>query len=348
MLAGKTNLHEFAYGGTNLNPHFGTPPNPWNRDRIPGGSSGGSAVAVALALGMAFCATGSDTGGSIRGPAAYCGVTGLKPTFGLISRRGVTPVSMNLDHVGPIARSALDCALAVRVMAGHDPRDPYSAPVPAEDYAAGIDVGIRGLRIGVPTNHFFDGLEPEVKALVRSALDVLDDLGADLMDIEIPWVASRPSCITRVEFSAFHRERIEDRDLFAEMCKGTLTRMWDSERPTAAQYYDDLQRKAELVRLGADLMGRVDLIATPGVPRTAPTIAEAGTESFLRSHRYPGGEFNQSGQPTLSVPCGFAVDGLPVGLMLTGGRWKERLLLRAGHAYQMATDWHVRRPAADA
>jgi aspartyl-tRNA(Asn)/glutamyl-tRNA(Gln) amidotransferase subunit A len=251
---------------------------------------------------------------------------------------------MTLDHVGPMARSALDCALALSAIAGHDPLDPYSADMPNEDYSAGIDLGVRGLRIAVPTNHFFDGLETDVESLVRSAVEVLGSLGAELVEVEIPWAEPRYSSITRVELAAVHKERLEDPEFAAGLRRGTLTRMWNSNPVSVNRYASDLHRKVQLVRLGEELMKEVDLIATPSAPRAAPAIAEAETKSFLQKHRYIGGAFNQSGQPSMSVPCGFTKESLPAGLMLTGGLWKERLVLRAGHAYQQVTDWHLRRP----
>ena len=342
VLIGKTNLHEFAYGGTNINPHYGTPTNPWDSARVPGGSSGGSASAVAL--GMAFAAMGSDTGGSIRGPASYCGVTGLKPSFGLISRRGVVPVSMTLDHVGPMARSALDCAMVLDAIAGYDPADPYSANVPAGGYTRAIDAGVAGLRIGVPTNPLFRGLEPDVERAVRSAVQILEDLGARIIDLEAPWMDNTGGTITRTEFAWYHRKRLADPGLRKRFDQGTLTRQWRGPEPSAGDYFADLQRKAELTRRASSLMQEVDLIANPSTPRTAPTLAEAETPDFLKGHSFIGTIFNYASQPSISIPCGFAADGQPVGLMLSGARWNDALVLRAAHAFQQATDWHTRRP----
>ncbi|MDP6183298.1 MAG: amidase, partial [Gammaproteobacteria bacterium] len=224
IIIGKTNLHEFAYGGTGVNPHFGTPPNPWGLDRIPGGSSSGSAVSVAT--GMAPAAIGSDTGGSIRLPASHCGITGLKPTFGRVSRRGVFPLSMTLDNVGPMTRSALDCALVLEAIAGYDPGDPYSVDRQVEKFSAGIDIGIRGRRIGVPSNFFFEELEVGVEESVKQALDVLRDLGAVLVDVEIPWALDAfQNNIVGIEAAWVHRERLADSEVSARIGKDTVSRL---------------------------------------------------------------------------------------------------------------------------
>ncbi len=342
ILIGKTNLHEFAYGGTGVNPHFGTPPNPWGLDRVPGGSSSGSAVAVAT--GMVPAAIGSDTGGSIRLPASHCGITGLKPTFGRVSRRGVFPLSMTLDTVGPMTRSALGCALMMEVIAGFDPGDPYSSRGKQEVFSAGIDIGIRGRRIGVPRSYFFDDLEADVEASVRKALITLEDLGAVLVDIDIPWAQEAfDNNISRIEAVAIHRRRIDDPDVSDKLGKDTLRRLRDGPSSDADEYHWQLDRRFRFASLAESLMNDVDLVATPTAPSVAGKIEDVDTLKYRRVLRFTS-VFNQTWQPSLSIPCGFDGQGLPVGLMLTGAMWSERLVLRAGHAYQLATDFHDRKP----
>ncbi len=337
ILLGKTNLHEFAMGGTSVNPHYGTPPNPWDPERVPGGSSGGSGVAVAR--GMAAGALGSDTGGSIRVPSSHCGVTGIKPTFGLVSRRGVWPLSMSLDHVGPMARGALDCALLLNSLAGYDPGAPYSVDRHPEDFTDGVRAGIRGRHVGVPTNFFFDDLEPDVERLVRAAIQDLRGLGARIVEIEIPW-ADDPlgdeSRYVPVEAAWVHRQRLEDPELAARIGKDVLTRLRHGVGVDAGIYHRWLNRRAEIARLGDALFETVDLIATPTTHRTAAIITDTETLTYRRILSFTS-VFDFTHQPSISVPCGFDSAGLPVGLMLTGRRWNDcagvarRACLPAGH-----------------
>ena len=339
IIIGKTNLHEFAYGGTGVNPHFGTPPNPWGLDRIPGGSSSGSAVAVAT--GMAPAAIGSDTGGSIRLPAAHCGITGLKPTFGRVSRRGVFPLSMTLDNVGPMTRSALDCALVLEAIAGYDSGDPYSVDRRVERFSAGIDNGIRGRRIGVPSNFFFEDLEAGVGESVRQALDVLRDLGGVLVDVEIPWaIDAFENNIVGIEAAWVHRDRLADPEISARLGKDTLKRLRQGSGIDAIELHGRLNRRAEIASMAASMMANLDLIATPTSPGVAGRTEEVETLTYRPNLKFTG-VFNQTWQPSLSIPCGFGAEGLPVGLMLTGAMWNERFVLRAGHAFQQVTDWHT-------
>ena len=344
ILLGKTNLHEFAMGGSSVNPHYGTPPNPWDPTRVPGGSSGGSGVAVAR--GMAAAALGSDTGGSIRVPAAHCGITGLKPTFGRVSRRGVWPLSMSLDHVGPMARSALDCAHLLTVLGGYDPGDPYSENRPPQDYTDGIRAGIRGRRIGVPANFFFDDLEPDVERLVRAAIEDLRGLGARIVEIEIPWAANPLGADRRfvpVEAAWVHRQRLANPETTGRLGQDVLTLLRLGLGINARDYHGWAARRVEIVRLGDELLQEVDLIATPTTHRTAGIIAETQTLAYRRILSFTS-VFDITRQPSISVPCGLDSGGLPVGLMLTGRRWRDDLVLRAAHAYQQATDHHALRP----
>jgi aspartyl-tRNA(Asn)/glutamyl-tRNA(Gln) amidotransferase subunit A len=346
VILGKTNLHEFAFGPSSVNPHYGTPPNPWDPKRVPGGSSGGSGVAVGL--GMAAGAIGSDTGGSIRVPAAHCGITGLKPSFGLVSRRGVWPLSMTLDHVGPMARSAMDCALLLSVLAGYDPGDPYSEDRPPQDYTASIGAGIRGRRIGVPVNFFFDDLEPDVERLVRWGIEELRSLGAEIVEIEMPWAKSPLGAGRRlvpVEAAWIHRRHLADPEIMRRIGKDVAELMRRGVGVEASDYYGWLDRRMEIARLADELLQTVDLVVTPTAHRTAGLIAETETiayHSVLAFTRV----FDITHQPSISVPCGFDAGGLPVGLMLSGRRWNDALVLRAAYAYQEATDWHQRRPPA--
>ena len=344
ILLGKTNLHEFAMGGTSINPHYGTPPNPWDPRRLPGGSSGGSGVAVSLR--MAAAALGSDTGGSIRVPAAHCGITGIKPTFGLVSRRGVFPLSMSCDHVGPMGRSALDCALILNVLAGYDPNDPYSTNQQAQDFTHGIRAGIRGRRIGIPNNFFFDDLEPDVEKHVTTAIDKLGDLGAQIVNIDIPWAENSlgdNGLFVPVEASSLHRHRIENPEIASRMSKDVVEGMQQGSNIDARLYYEWTTRHSEIIRKGDKLLDQVDLIATPTTHRTAGIIAGTYSGDYGRVLSFTS-LFDVTRQPSISLPCGFDSLGLPIGLMLSGQRGDDSFVLRAAHSYQQITDWHHQIP----
>jgi aspartyl-tRNA(Asn)/glutamyl-tRNA(Gln) amidotransferase subunit A len=343
---GKLNMHEWALGATNINRYFPSPRNPWDSERITGGSSGGSGVAIAT--GMCLGTLGSDTGGSIRIPASLCGITGLKPTFGRVSLRGVVPLSWSLDHSGPMARSALDCALILQAIAGFDPLDAGSVDRGVNDYSGGIDGGVRGLRVGVPANFFFDedAVDAGVAATVREAVKVLEGLGATLSTVEVPDIvrgARANGTILLADAAAYHEETIRDHpDEIQETVLGRLQNGANVSGPVYARARrTQSEFKAALHRLYQD----IDLLVAPTTPVVAqpfPAGDNVATTGALTRHT---GLFNVAGLPSISVPCGFSADRLPIGMMLTGRPWEEALVLRAAHAYQQATDWHVRRPA---
>lgn len=350
VLVGKTNLHEFAMGSTTNNPHFGTCHNPWNLEHIPGGSSGGSGAAVAASLCLG--ALGSDTGGSVRGPACQCGIVGLKPTYGLVSRHGMFPLSWSLDHAGPLAKTVRDTALLLGAIAGHDPRDPSSANVAIPDYTAGLEAGVRGLRVGVPREYFFERSTEEVERMVREAIGVLEQLGATIEEVSVPHIevaAAAGMTIISVEAAEIHarwlRTRPEDygADVRPRLQMGALFRGID---------YARAQRIRSLIqREFREVMSRVDVFVSPNNPVPPPRIdqpmvAVRGKEiwvmSLMPSLTIP---HNLTGYPALTVPCGLGASGVPVGLQIVGRPFEEVTVFRAAHAYEQATEWHRRRPA---
>jgi aspartyl-tRNA(Asn)/glutamyl-tRNA(Gln) amidotransferase subunit A len=346
---GKTALHEFAYGPTGVNPHYGTPQNPWDPGRVPGGSSSGSAVAVAADL--VPWAIGSDTGGSIRIPAALCGIVGIKPTYGRVSRHGVLGLSWSMDHVGPMARTVEDAALALTAMAGFDPNDPASADVPAPDFTAGIGEGVAGLRIGVVRDYFFRNVEPGVGAAVEEAARVLARLGADVTEVSFPLAAQSSVINLPIQLSeaaTYHRALLAEHwGEYSPMVRG---RLMPGFAVTAAMYLNGQRARALLTRQAQELLTRVDLLLTPTQPVGAPRIEDetvtidGHSEGVVNALTRLTRPFNLTGLPAISVPCGFTGSGLPVGLQLAGRAWEEGLVLRAAHAYERAAGWYQRRP----
>ncbi|HEY1295247.1 MAG TPA: amidase [Chloroflexota bacterium] len=351
VILGKHNLHEFAFGITSENPHFGAVRNPWNTDRIPGGSSGGTAAGVAG--GLCAAGIGSDTGASIRAPASFCGVVGLKPTYGRVSRVGGLPLAWSLDHAGPITRSVADCASVLQAIAGHDPSDPGSADVPVPDFSAQLNAGISGLRLGVPREYFFEVVEPEVDKLVRAAIDVLAGLGARVEEVSLPHVMHAQvagNVIMSTEAAAWHatwlRERPDDygSDVLARIRGGQLIR--------AVDYLASQQMRTLIQADFRQAFERVDVVVSPTVPLVAPPIGrtlEAGgplnvaPRSIANRDTVP---CNLTGMPAISVPCGFS-DGLPVGLQIMAPAFAEPLVLRVAAAYESASPWRAERPPID-
>jgi aspartyl-tRNA(Asn)/glutamyl-tRNA(Gln) amidotransferase subunit A len=340
VLIGKTNTHEFAYGPTGDRSYFGPTRNPHDARRITGGSSGGSGAAVASNL--CYGALGSDTGGSIRIPAALCGAVGMKPTFGRVSKSGVFPLSWSLDHVGPITRTVEDNALMLNVLAGHDQADPYSVDWPTEDFTRDLQRGLRGAGIGLPTSFYFERVDEEVEARVREAADVFRSLGAEVREVEIPnlWDTMRAQrLILGAEAYAVHRERLDNEpESFGEEVG---ERLLDGEPPKAYRYANARRRGV----LATDEFDRtlhdVDVLLAPTLPVTAPEIGqrEVGIGDYEETVRSAltrfTGPTDLTGHPSLSVPCGEAA-GLPVGLQLIGRRFDEATLYRFGHAYEEA------------
>ena len=344
VFLGKLNLHEWALGVTNQNPHFGPACNPWDLTRIPGGSSGGSAVAVAS--GFCYASPGSDTGGSIRIPAALCGVAGLKPTYGRVSLRGVIPLAWTLDHAGPLARTVHDLALTLAAIAGNDPLDPASSDVATEDYTSGIDDGARGVRVLVPTNYFFDGIDPEVDAAVREAARVLVKLGASVTEAALPRteLLAAQRAILLTDAAAYHREHLRERA--ADIGVDVVTRLRAGQTFTGMDYAQARRDRDELRREWLGMLGQHDVILSPTTLIAAPprdAQDAVATAQRLTANTLP---FNLTGLPAISIPCGFTGAGLPIGLQLAAGPWRERLLLRVARAYESATTWHERLPLA--
>ncbi|HVE06396.1 MAG TPA: amidase [Paraburkholderia sp.] len=344
VLVGKTRTHEFAWGTE-------TPPtrNPWDLSRIPGGSSGGSGAA--LAAGFAYGALGSDTGGSIRIPASLCGVVGLKPSFGRVSRVGIVPHSWSLDHAGPLALSVRDAALLLNVLAGFDARDPGSADVPVPDFTAQLGQGVAGLRIGVCRNHFFGANEADVEARVEQAIMDLAALGASIVEFEVPNLQYGLGAIYAIELassSAYHDLGLQRRASEA-MTDDVRTLVEIGRLVTAADYLKAEQLRARLIDDFKAVFARVDAIVTPASPVTAwqrgqASVVTGGLEEspLAASWRltYP---FNLTGLPALSLPCGFDSRGLPVGLQIAGKPFDEATVLRVAQAYENIHRWHERR-----
>ena len=369
VILGKTNMDEFAMGSSNETSHFGPVRNPWDPVRVPGGSSGGSAAAVAARLVPA--ATATDTGGSIRQPAALCGVTGIKPTYGRVSRYGMIAFASSLDQAGVIARTAEDAALLLGAMAGFDERDSTSVDQPVPDYAAALERPLTGLRIGLLKEFFEHGLDPAIDAALRTALEVLRAQGATLREVSLPnlplsvptyYVVAPAECssnLARFDGVRFGHRCENPRDLkdLYERSRGegfgpeVKRRIMTGTYVLSAGYYDAYYLKAQRVRqLIADdfrrAFGEVDVLIGP----TTPTVAfELGAKTSDPVTMYLNDIYtigaNLAGLPALSLPCGF-VDGLPVGLQLIGGHFTEERLLNVAHRYQRDTDWHRRAPEA--
>lgn len=346
-------MHEFAYGPTNTNPHYGDVRNPWDLDRLPGGSSGGSAAAVATS--MASAALGSDTGGSIRIPAALCGVVGLKPTYGRLSRHGAIPLAWSLDHVGPLCKTAEDAALVLGALAGWDPKDPASSRELVPDYAAELPQGVSGLKVAVLQEYATDPIDPEVVAAFQRALEVLRQLGVRVEEMSVPeaqYAVPASTAIISAESTAYHEERLRARpedygpDVRARLEGGLFI---------AATDYVRAQRIRRLVtERFQDVLQQYDALLCPTEPTTAPRIdqetvqfdglVETRVAALTRHTRL----FNLTGFPAASVPCGFASNGLPMGLQIAGAPFAEGTVLRIAHAYQQCTEWHLGVPPAAA
>jgi aspartyl-tRNA(Asn)/glutamyl-tRNA(Gln) amidotransferase subunit A len=339
---GKLNMSELASGPFGDNPHHGDVQNPWRAGHASGGSSSGSGAAVAA--GLAFGALGTDTGGSIRLPAACCGIVGLKPTYGRVSRAGVMALSWSLDHVGPMTRTVADAALMLSVMAGHDPRDATSSHRPVPPTLTLVDGSVSGLRVGVAENFYFDGIDPEMDSAVRAAIAGLDDLGARIETLALPDPSSMVSLsnvIARAEAAAVHHRVLRERP--HELGDAVRVRLGIGLGISAADYLQALRLRSRLTReFIAEVFARVDVLVLPVIPEPAPTYAaneEGGVEAkvarmgrFSRLTR----PLNGLGLPALSVPCGRSRDGLPLAFQIVGRPFDEPTVLRLGHAYETA------------
>jgi aspartyl-tRNA(Asn)/glutamyl-tRNA(Gln) amidotransferase subunit A len=344
ILLGKTATHEFAMGGPSFDLPWPPARNPWNTDHFTGGSSSGTGAAVAA--GLILGGSGSDTGGSIRLPAAYCGVTGMKPSYGRVSRHGVLPLAYSLDHVGPLAWSAEDCAILLQAMAGHDPADPASAAVAVPDYRAALRPDLRGMRIGV-VRHFFESdyhIDTEAQSAIDAALATMRGLGAELREIRLSPLQDYGACgwlILIGESWAVHEKVMRER--FLDYGRMMRNRVVLGAFLGAADYVQALRLRRALGEEAAEAMRGIDVLVTGITPGEAPRIDEKpGYESFQRPLMMP---FNVTGQPSLAVRCGFSAAGLPLSLQIAGRPFDEASVLRVGHAYEQATEWHRRRPA---
>ena len=367
VLVGKTNMDEFAMGSSNENSYFGPCRNPWNLDRVPGGSSGGSAAAVAA--GLVPAATGTDTGGSIRQPAAFCGISGLKPTYGRVSRLGMIAYASSLDQGGPMARSAEDCALLLEVMAGHDPRDSTSSEREAGGYTDALDQSLDGLRIGIPAEYFGAGLDDRVAGVIRAALENYERRGATLVELSLPRTslaipayyvvapAEASTNLSRYDGVRYGHRCATPRDLedlytrsreegFGEEVQ---RRILVGTYALSSGYYDAYYKKAQQVRrlIAEDFRSAfadVDMIAGPTTPGVAFALgAKTDDPTAMYLEDIYTLSVNLAGLPAMSIPAGF-VDGLPVGLQLIGQHFGEGRLLAAAHQYQQHTDWHLATP----
>lgn len=351
IIIGKTNMHEFAWGGTSANPHYGFVRNPWNTERFPAGSSGGSGAAVAART--CYGALGTDTGGSIRLPSAVNGIAGIRPTIGRVSNAGVVPLAWSMDTVGPMTRTVEDCAVMFGVIAGHDPRDAGSANVPVVDYTADLARGVQGLRVGVIPGYFFSHLQAPVYDAVKGALETLTELGACVIDVvEVESIAGNISAQLTVEScepSTYHQRWLRERP---EDYGDDVRMLLEIGEMHLATHYLQAQRYRALLRGEfLDAFKSVDVFVCPTLPFTATAIAETLVEiengvqeDMLAAIMQFTGVPSLTGLPSLNVPCGFDADGLPIGMQVIGRPFEEATLFRVGAAFQGVTDFHRRSP----
>jgi len=351
VLLGKTNMVEFAYGGNSVDSYFGAVHNPWSLTHAAGGSSSGSAAAVAA--GLCYGALGSDTAGSIRMPASICGIVGLKPTFGLVSNRGVIPLSWSCDHVGPMTRTVEDNAVVLQTIAGFDPVDTSSIQMSIPNYRAAVRGRPSALRVGIPRNFFFNGLDPEVDAAIKNAIAVLQKITGSVKDVVLPSPPDKQESIRgpvrAAEAYAYHHEWVNKTpDLYQPE---TLFRIRTGADVTTLDYIQGRRDLAQARQIIDKIFDTVDILVTPTTPAPPPTIAESTTDVSTSMRLYAPyirntSPFNVYGIPTLSVPCGFTNKGLPIGLQISARNGAEAVVLRLASAYERATDWHRRSPDA--
>jgi aspartyl-tRNA(Asn)/glutamyl-tRNA(Gln) amidotransferase subunit A len=343
IMMGKTNTHEIALGITGNNPHYGTARNPWDTTRIPGGSSSGSAIAVAT--GMALGALGTDTGGSIRIPASLCGVVGFKPTFGRVSLRGVFPLSWNLDHVGPLTKSVRDAALLLQIIAAYDSLDPASVKMLTGDYLGHLKDDVKGRKIALGTGEFIETSDPEVLQAVQEAAKVCETLGCKVQEVDVSWLkeaALANKLMTQSDGAAVHRDRLREHpELFGDDIR---RRLEDGANTPLADYILARRTQAEAKKKFEQFFESQDFLILPTTPIAAPTIeGHDAVEQAGRLTRFTA-PFNLAGLPALSLPCGFTKDSLPIGLQIVSRAWGESKVLNLGHAFEQATEWHNRLP----
>jgi len=349
ILLGKLNLHEFAYGPTGVNPHYGTPRNPWDRSRMPGGSSSGSGVAVAARLAAA--ALGTDTGGSIRIPSSLCGIVGIKASYGRVSRAGVLPLAWSLDHIGPMARTVADAALLLGALAGKDPADPSTVALPVPDYREALRGEVRGVRLGLPRELFFQHLDPAVEAAVRGAARLLEGQGATVAEVSLPAMSEASAAsyaIIATESMAYHAPLL--RRHAPAYGADVRTRLLAGQYVLGTQYVN-AQRVRQVIRAELEAaLRKFDALLLPTTPLPAPRIEEReaavdgisqDVRAWLTRCTRP---FNLTGSPALSLPCGLTPAGLPVGLQLVGRMFDEATLFRVGAAFEAVSPMRGRRP----
>jgi len=352
IILGKENLEEFAAGPTSNNPHYGAVHNPWKLDCVPGGSSGGSGANVAACV--TFASLGTDLGGSVRLPGTFCGVVGLKQTFGRVSQRGLLVTSYNGDHIGPLTRSVRDSALMLQVIAGYDPLEPSTVPVPVADYTGRLGQAVRGLKMGMPTNHYFELLDPEVERSVRQAIAALEGLGVELREVSLPMmqyvgalrvIGMADSVVTHEPFLVKGRQ-----DYGADVLYRTLAGQFVLGRD-----YSKAMKVQRLIKEEhARVLQEVDVLVTPTAPVPAPPIGAQTVTLGGIAHRVRGpgsgviskntSPSNATGLPAITVPCGFTAAGLPIGLQLIGRPFEEALLFQVAHAYEAVSPARGRRP----
>ncbi len=346
--SGKLGMHEFAFGGPSIDAPFPAVRNPWNTDHIPGGSSSGSGAA--LAAGLCYGALGSDTGGSIRTPSSHCGIVGIKPTYGRVSRYGVVPLSWSLDHAGPMARSVADCAILLQAIAGYDTKDPASADVAVPNFQSGLRDGIKGLRVGVPRSGWFDenlGVDTKTEAVFNQALDVLTSLGAIVSDIDgKPFSLARKAnqTILVCEAYAYHEKTYQETP--TKFGTSVRRRMLEGAFLSAADYIGAQRARAVLNEQIRANFSHVDVFAVPSAPRPPEAFAtmDPNEQNLRPSFTNP---FNLTGLPAISVPCGFLPGNLPVGLQIVAEPFEESTVMRVAYSYEQATNWHEQRPVLE-
>ena len=338
VLTGKLNLHEFALSTTSINPFYGAVANPWDTTRVAGGSSGGSAASVAA--GSALGSLGTDTGGSVRLPAALCNLVGFKPTYGRISRIGVLAFSWSLDHLGSFTRTVEDAALMLNAMAGYDPVDSGSADEPVEDFTRDLGKGVEGLRIGLARDLFWNRCDEEVEAACEAALGLYRGLGAEVRDVSLPLLAAnRRLPILAVEVATYHAPWLRE---YGDRYSPESRALLEAGSLIPATAYVNAQRlRTQLIAETREALQHVDVLISPTSPVVAPTIEEGDPRFVLARYIM---DFNVTGVPALSLPGGFDSRGLPIGLQIAARHFDEVGLFRVAHAYQQATDWHTRRP----
>lgn len=345
ILLGKLGMHEFAFGGPSMDAPFPAVRNPWNTAHIPGGSSSGSGAA--LAAGLCYGALGSDTGGSVRTPSSHCGIVGIKPTYGRVSRFGVVPLSWSLDHAGPMTRGVEDCAILLQAIAGYDAKDPASANVAVPDFRAGLRDGIKGLRVGVPRVHWFDenkGTDPETEAVFDNALKTLESLGAVIVEIDgkaFSIARKANQTILVCEAYAYHEQTLQTTPM--KFGSSVRRRMLEGAFLSAADYITAQRARSVLSDQIRANFSRVDVFAVPGAARPPEAFESMDpNEQNLRPNFT--NPFNLTGLPAISVPCGFTPGNLPAGLQIVAPPFEEATCFRIAYAYEQATEWHNKRP----